>query len=813
MNMKKSTLKGLLAVSLLSTTSLSFVSYAQEAEADDVKELDTVIVTSTKRSQSVTEVPYNITAFGGDVLDREGVTDIATLSRRIPGVVFLDKGPRSAGAFANSISMRGLNVDQAGNSSDRPGNTAPTVATYVGNVPVFTSIRLKDLDRVEVLRGPQGTLYGSGAMGGVVQLVPNAPSLDETIYKVSTRFSQTDGSDGFNTEGDFLFNVPFGDKFAVRGNVGLVKNDGFIDVPEMFEVDANGVPVAADPSDLAFSGPVTFRKDDVNDEDTFSGRIAFLFQPTDTTSATLTYHTQSDEVGARQGETPGLDDYEFAGRIEEPYERDVDIVSLDVESDLGFATMTVAAAHTETDGTFVKDNSGSYSGEGNIGIALGFPDPYWSSGVDLYTAYYGNNPRFVLESVREWDEEVDTFEARLASNPGDLPIDWVVGATYTQHEFRLLQEDSPLGRNAYIDAVNNGGVTLVGLDGAPAVGPGYFTPQTENDLGYFFDNMTDFEEIALFGELTYHVTDAWQVTGGIRYFDQEVNATQEGGLLVSSLVETNSAVISADDVLFKFNTSYDITDDIMMFFTYSEGFRRGGVNAVPEQFIRPARGEALLFEADELTSYEFGVKGRLFGDLTYTLTAFDVLWENAQFNTNLTFLALVGAANLPEAQNQGLEAEIGGFITDSLSFNVGYTYVDTEVTESVEDADRLAIVGSQLPIPKNTASANVTYFQDLGSSELVWSLNASYKDDTPSGLEATRGPNARRYQVYDSFTLLDGSVTWQNGPLSVSGFINNITNEKGVAGGDTVGISAFAQYDAIVRPRTIGIGLSYEFGH
>ena len=812
--MKKtnSAIRSALVVSLLSTTSLSFVSVAQEVQEDEVAELETVIVTSTKRSQSVTEVPYNITSFGGATLEREGVTDIATLARRVPGVVFLDKGPRSAGAFANSISMRGLNVDQAGNSSDRPGNTAPTVATYVGNVPVFTSIRLKDLNRVEVLRGPQGTLYGSGAMGGIVKLVPNAPSLDETIYKVSTRLSQTDGSDGFNTEADLLFNVPLGDKFAVRGNVGLVENDGFIDVPEMFEVDSNGVPIAADPTDLAFSGPVTSRREDVNDEETFAGRIALLFQPTDSTSATLTYHTQSDEVGGRQGETPGLNDYEFAGRIEEPYERDVDIISLDVETDLGFATMSVAAAHTETDGTFVKDNSGAYSGEGNIGIALGFADPYWSSGVDLYTAYYGNNPRFVLESVREWEEEVNTFEVSLASNETDLPIDWVVGATYTKHDFRLLQEDSPLGRNAYIDAVNDGGVTLIGLDGTPAVGPGYFTPQTENDLGYFFDNMTEFEEIALFGELTYHVTDAWQVTGGIRYFDQEVQAVQEGGLLVSSLVETNAAVISADDFLFKFNTSYDVTDDMMAFFTYSEGFRRGGVNAVPEQFIRPARGEALLFEPDELTSYELGLKGTLFDTLNYTVTAFDVLWENAQFNTNLTFLALVGAANLPEAQNQGLEAEIGGNITDDLTFNVGYTYVDTEVTKSVEDADRLAIVGSQLPIPEHTASANLSYFQDLGSSELIWSLNASYKDKTPSGLEATRGPNARRYQVYDSFTLLDGSVTWQNGPLSVSGFINNITNEEGVAGGDTVGISAFAEYNAIVRPRTIGIGLSYQFG-
>ena len=791
---------------LISSTALTAPAYAQAT--------DQIIVTSTKRAQSVTDVPYNISAIDGDVLAREGITDIATLARRIPGVVFLDKGPRSAGAFANSISMRGLNVDGAGNTSDRPGNTAPTVATYVGSTPVFTSIRLQDLERVEVLRGPQGTLYGSGAMGGIVQLVPKKPEIGATEATISTRFGFTQGSGGFNNETDLVFNLPVNDMIALRANLGRVDNDGFIDHPAQFEVDRNGVPILADPSDPANSAPVTFENNDVNNEEVLVGRAALLVAPSDSLSALFTYHYQRDEVGGRQAESPQLDDYEFAGRIDEPYERDVQLASIDVEADLGFATMTVAASHTETDGLLVKDNSGNYSGAGNIGTVLNFPDPYYGSGSDLYTAYYGNNPRFVLESARAWQENVDVVELRFASNDTDSPFSWLIGGTYISHEFQLRQEDSPLGRNAYIDGVNDDGITLIGLDGTPAAsGPGFFSPQTPNDLGYFFDNDNTFEELAFFGELTFQVTDRWQVTGGIRYFDQEITALQSGGLLVGGLVETNNALIEENDVLFKANTSYDITDNMKAFFTFSEGYRRGGVNAVPASLVRAARGESLIFEPDELTSYEVGVKGTLLDSLNYTVTLFDIDWQNAQFNTNLTFLALIGVANLPKAENKGIEVELGGNLSDALSFNLGYSFVDTEVVESVEQADRLAVVGSQLPIPKHTASANINYFQSLSNgAEIIYTLNASYKDETPSGLFATRAANARRFQVFDDFALLDATVTWNNGPWSATAYINNLTNARGVSGGEPVAFSSFGAHDTIVRPRTFGLGFSYSFG-
>ena len=793
----------------VAVASVSVGAIATNVQAEGIEE---ITVTATKRAASVQEIPYNISAVDGELLERAGITDMAALARNIPGVVFMDKGPRSAGAFANSIAMRGVNIDGSGNTSDRPGNTAPTVATYVGSVPMFTSIRLKDIERVEVLRGPQGTLYGSGAMGGIVRLVPKLPNLDETLAEVSTRISATDESDDWNNEIDFTFNAPISDKVAVRGNISRVDNAGFIDAPSLYEFDASNSPVLADPANPATSGPVTRSADDVNDEETVSGRIAALWDVNDRTSAVITYHAQRDKVGGRQGDNALLGEFEFGNRIEEPFERDVDLFSLDLESDLGFATMTVAASHSETEGELVKDQSGAYGPEGNLGISLNFPG-YFGSGIDLYTEYYGNNPRFAVESKREWKDEVDALEIRFVSNADDASIDWLVGFSYLSQDFRLRQEDSNLGRNDYIAAVNGAGVTLIGLDGTPAVGPGFFTDTTPNDLGYFFDNDTEFTDMALFGELTYHVTDAWQVTAGARYFEQTFDAAQSGGLLVSSFVVDNTAEIEESDVLFKLNTSYDINDSTMLFATWSEGFRRGGVNAVPANLVRAARGESLEFEADEITSIELGLKGSLGDSIDYTVTAFDIDWDKPQINTNLTFLALVGVANVPAAETQGFELEVSATPIDSLQLTFGYSYVDTEITESVEQADRLALVGSQLPVPESTASIGVNYFQDLGANgELIWSMSGSYKGETPSGTEATRGPNARRFQMFDSFTLFDATVTFEQDKWAVSAFVNNLTNERATSGGQTAAFSSpGGQWDAVVRPRTIGIGLRYNF--
>jgi len=785
------------------------VAIAQDSQSGEPRVQDEIIVTSTKRARSVQDIPYNISAVDGEVLARTGVTDMADIARRVPGVAFLDKGPKSAGAFSNSISMRGLGIDSAGNTSDRPGLTAPTVATYLGNTPMFTGLRVKDVKRVEILRGPQGTLYGSGAMGGIVNIVQNEPNLDETQIILSTQASITDHAGDINNELGVVVNLPLSDNLAFRGNLSRLDNAGFIDSPILFAVDSSGGPILADPTNPVTSAGLVQGREDTNDEDVVSGRAALLWEATDGITATIAYHFQRDKIAGSQADTPALGEFQLANVTEQPFERDVDLLSAEVEADLGFATMTVAGSHTEVSGELIQDVSAGYSG--SLADGLNFPG-FFGSGLDLWTEYYGNNPRFLVSSGRVWEDEVDTLEARFSSN-SDGKFDWLIGGVYTDQKSNFRQEDSNFGRGDYVAAVNAAGATLVGQDGTLASGPGFFTPATTEDLVFFFDNNTKFTEFALFGELTYRITDRWQVTGGARYFDQDFDAIQNGGIVAGGFLGNGDVSTSNSDTLFKANTSYDINDNAMLFATYAEGFRRGGANAVPESMLRPDRGEKLIYEPDTVTNYEVGVKGSLNNGFKYNLTGFYIDWENAQVNTNLTALALIGVANIPKSTSKGVEAELSGYMTENLMFNFGYSYSDTEVTESIPDAARLAEVGSSLPVPKHMASLNLTYFQQLQNDhELVWDVGMSYRGDTPSATKATVGGNAGNFTIYDSFVIGNASVSYDAGSWTLRGFVNNFTNERGTLGGNPAGRDGpLGEVLSVIRPRTIGIGASYNF--
>ena len=192
-------------------------------------QLEEVIVTATRRDVSVQDVPYNISAITGSDLAENGVNGAADLFRIASGVNFIEQGPRS-GVNNSNLIMRGVNAETLSRNSG-PLATAPVVSTYINETPVFVNLRLKDLDRVEVLRGPQGTLYGSGSLGGSVRYIYNKPTFDEFAGEISGGVSQTENGDGINYETDLMLNIPLGDSFGVRVNAGYADYAGFIDQP------------------------------------------------------------------------------------------------------------------------------------------------------------------------------------------------------------------------------------------------------------------------------------------------------------------------------------------------------------------------------------------------------------------------------------------------------------------------------------------------------------------------------------------------------------------------------------------------------
>ena len=781
-------------------------------------EIEEVTVTATKRAQSVTEIPYNISAMTGDTLERQGITDMAKLTRSIPGVAFTDKGPRSAAVNNSVVSMRGLNVSSASRDGDRPSISAPSVATYINDTPVFAALRLKDIERVEVMRGPQGTLYGSGAMGGAIRMIQKKPQFDEQTINVSASLSKNSEADDFTNSTDVIFNVPISDTFAIRGNIGRLDQAGFIDSPRMFELDANGVPTYG--ADI-LNDPATFTsKEDTNDAEVINGRLAARWEPSESTEINLSYHFQRDEADGRRAQTTALGDYKLGNLIDEPFERDLDLVSLDVEVDMGFATMTAALSHYESEGTMIEDSTGPY--ENYLEAVLG---------STLWSYYYGENgfDRYLIRSEREFSDDGNVVELRLVSNDeGD--IDWLVGLFYMKQDTYSLQDDYFPGHDDYVTA----------LEAEPATAhPWGLRPVNSQmpDRAYFFDNRGEFEDKAIFGELTYHISEDWQVTGGFRYFEQEYKGTQEGGLAFGNIQGFYAPTIGApttrktddEDTLFKLNTSYNVTEDAMLYATWSEGFRRGGANPVPADLpaFSALSSGWLGYEPDEVTNKEVGIKGRL-GDFEYTITAFKVEWDKPQLQTTITSLALIGVLNGEEAETEGLEMEFKGYLTDNLLVNFGYTYTNAEITAAdtyVHDildpfgavsTNQVGQKGDDLPsVPRNIASLSLDYFQKLDSGmEMIYHLGASYRDGTKTTTLPLNNNGIRlSHAELDSITTVDFAATLDARQWKVTLFVDNLTDEEGVAGINPVSYAGtFGEFESVAAPRTIGLSASYTFG-
>lgn len=773
--------------------------------------LEEVIVSATRRAQSVQDVPYNISALTGDDLADAGIDTATGLFRVMPGVSFIDQGPRS-GVNNSTLIIRGINSEDLARNSG-PLATAPVVSTYINETPVFVNLRLKDIERVEVLRGPQGTLYGSGSLGGSVRYIYNKADFDAFSGEVSGGISQTKNGDGLNYETDLMLNIPISDTLAMRVNGGYVDSAGFIDQPGLYVRNADGSPAldngSTDPigeSANFFAGqPVYKSEDGTNSADTTSARIALTWVPTDLLEVNLSYHYQTDNVDGTQMNSYAMygdNSLKNASLIEEPFERDVDILALDVDFDMGFASFSGSASTYESEGNGSRDLTGFYEL------------------FSFYESYYGTSPRPLIEDISDFDDQGNVFEARLVSQ-GDNTLDWVVGAFYMDQDTKLSARQYYRG---YDDYANSCFIETDSFGGAPCGFGTLFGIEETNgpvtivkDQAYLTDQKNNFTDLAFFGELTWNITDRWQVTGGARYYDQEFKTRQVGGLeFVPDGVESRKQESTDDGTLFKVNTSYEIGDSANVYAVWSEGFRRGGANGLPNQaFGTPINEKALAYESDTTQNIEVGVKGTLFDAYRYTLAYYDVEWDDMQTNMACTGLGLLCVVNVGDAKSKGIEADLQGQITENLDVSISYTYNDSELDslsntlqEFLADGTAFADIepGGSLPgASDHSVYMGTTYRQMLSNGmELRYGLNGSYRSDA----EATLYTDSVKL---DSFWLWNASLTLQAEEWSVRAFINNIDDERGLLGADPVDQWGPRANAVVSTPRTFGLNASYRF--
>ncbi len=786
--------------------------------------LQEITVTATRRAQTLEAVPYSLSVISADQIDASGATDIATLATQVPGLSMYDYGARFAGATAPII--RGINATGSPARGFRTFEQDP-VGTYVGNSPIDGYFQLDDLQRIEVLRGPQGTLYGAGALGGALRLIPNSPQLNTysgSLEASGSRLAHSDGT-GYSLKG--MANLPLGDILAFRAAAKYAYEPGWIKAFGLLERTNNGlygVPVLADPSDPVGSSPIYASRNDWNYQKTFSGRASLLFEPNEAFSAELAIlnaHVTGD--GGPQvnpdfaGGISPLDPattYPAGGRyqefalVDEPFNRTTNLTSLDASYDAGFATLSSTTSYHTTSGSLIQDSTFDYAG-----FDGGYFLPYYA-GVPA-------NPRFIYPFQFTDSAHTFTEEMRLVSkaDPANL-FDYVVGVFYekqTRHGAWYVTNPGSPERSA---AQGCTGYVFAG-----STFPNCLVLSGPNDLTFQQIDTQNFEDRSVFGELTWHFMPRGQITFGVRHYSQKFTDAQlYQDFTFPILIPPIPYQAPASKTVGKVDPSYEYADHQYVYALWSQGFRRGGANSVPANGIFQESPLLRDYQPDKTNNYEAGLKGRFSNGLSYTFAIFDIKWDKPQISSSLPSGNLA-VYNANTAESKGFELETTGpLFVPRLSYSVGFAYADAKLTSNfalpanngtgtIVPGLLSGTAGEQLPgSPKTSVSTALIY--DLNPTPgygLALSANGVYRSAVALQVAPTVGTTTVQHS--SSFEIMNLNAVLSHESWRMTLYVTNVFDKQEILAPP----SQPNQVDNLTNdylvnpPREIGIRMGYFF--
>ncbi|MEL7486034.1 MAG: TonB-dependent receptor [Pseudomonadota bacterium] len=655
---------------------LSTAAIAQD-EADD----DVIIVTATKRAQTLQEVPFSINAQTQDDIQRTGAQNLEDLSRNVAGLTIQNLGPGQS-----QVAIRGVSAGQI--VRDQPG-VKEQVGVYLDesviSLSLFTpDLDLFDLNRVETLRGPQGTLFGSGSIGGTIRYITNQPKLGEVegVLEGSANVIDSGGAGG-HAKG--VINLPVAENVALRAVGYFTRYGGFIDA-------------------LKEGGDIV---NDINDGIRAGGRLSFLWQPTDNIKITprIIYQNISTDGFNRQEVfnlfanpfTTERTAVNFEERrqfllLQEEFTDDLYIGDLTVDVNLGAVDLISITSYTDREILVSRDASAL---TGSVSVDLGFPDEAVLLPSNLVDT----------TDVQQWTQEI-----RLSS-AGDNRLDWLLGFFYTDIERTYAQRLPTPGYDAFTDLVLGAGTSA-----AVANGFGVDSP-FNSDLPY------DLRQFAFFGEATYDVTDRLHFTAGLRYYNfDEVRTITTGGLFAAGDSGTVDET-SSDGFTPRFLLSYDLNDDVTLNAQASRGFRLGGVNDPLNVTLCTPEDEAIFgdfqsYDDETLWNFEGGAKISK-GNVTFNVAGFYTDITDLQVTLDAGSCSSRISFNVPEASTLGAEFELGVEPVEGLELFVAGSYVDAEFDTTVVDGTGAVLGG----VEAGNRLASVPEFQISASGTYSFPLN------------------------------------------------------------------------------------------
>ena len=768
----------------ISSTFFSVLCLAAIIEAQVIED---VIVTAEKRSESVQDISQSVTAITEDDLDAKNINSFVDLSAIVPGVtVAKNEGYKTV----NSI--RGV-----GNETNQNAIAAPSVAFHMDGIFIASPFSLQtdfiDVERIEVLRGPQGTLFGQNSTGGAINVISKKPSTEG----YSNSSDVTLGSYA-QTKFRSSSNIPLSDKLATRFSFSTNKRDGF--------------------SENIVTGQ------ELDDANSLSIRSDWLYELSD--ASTLRVFGQYFEIDRNGSAMRGIDDTSGdARRLSQDTISNHDLTSMVVaaiyENDLGFANLKVMASIQDDDISVTRDNDRHNFGD-LVGVIPGL-----GSGATYQRAEFAPETSIV---------ETNTFEINLVSNePIFGALDWTVGAFYMEHDI----ENHIRG---YRDNNNDGQITYECSSPLAVIGSCY-----EHDYGIpgrfaVFDAEYDFvtdafpsrESYSIYAQTTYSFNDDFRLVSGIRYSEDTFTTN------VSNFynVDVFEAAGEVDKVTGKIVGEYDLSDQTMAYWSFSQGFKPGGSNLtygyteaediIAERPVAPAM-VFQTYQSETIEAFEVGIKTDLLdGKARANIAVFTYDYDNLQFQATDPDPYRGGVANIPQSEMNGIEVEFTALLSDSLTMDMNLAFLDSEVTSSYEVLDNVDVYqyffgeedlryglredvkGNKLAkSPEFTADINLTYETTLASGNEFSSIVQFIR----RGDFEQRVSNNSLVDSIDAYNLFNvtASIDFVSSNTGIDFMLLNIADKDGINSSMTDVFGVAATGLEYIAPRQFMVRFRREF--
>ena len=776
----------LIALHVVGDAEAQPVAQEGKVQSGETTTLDTIIVTSNRREENIRDLAGSVDVISGDMLEEVSAAGFEDYLKLVPSVQLNDVGV----AQSSNITIRGVSTGAS------VGISQQTVGIYVNETP-FTDVfgflsspdlSPFDLERVEVLRGPQGALYGSGSMGGAIRYITTKPQLGEFAAKYNGLISFTEDG-GTNSLNQGMLNFPVSDTFAFRTVLGYRTGGGYVD------------------------NTLTGEKDS-DDLDQLHARASALWAPSQRLSLLATYIYQDTETdNTSLIEDPSGERLETSISPFASLELKYQIASLELKYDSGFADWFVSGSFASKDRD-VKTDVGPMSVTTTLaGLDAGLtaalsPIGAYSPG-DLFSA--GVEENLLLSQPTS---DAYFVEARLMSK-SEQRLRWMIGGLYSRIETENPIQQLLPGLNSALSAYE----ILPPFDalyGAPNAAVLFGIPQNDRLLDLL--QKSEAQELAVYGEVQFDITDRLELAAGGRYFDYDVDTQLAlGG---ASLADIDNSVSKFQPRL---SIGYRPSDDVLTYFVFSRGYRVGGVNDTVALTLAPGDSiedspAPLTYSTDNLYNYEVGAKTAwLDGALTADIGVYYIDWSDIQlsayFPAPLTPTGGVAAiTNAGDASILGVEAQIVAQLNDDLTLSSSISYNDAKldsdspmVPSTETGLLTFAPEGSQLPGSREWQMSNsVTLNRTIFEVPVSFVATHQYASGTTNDF-VIQAP-LKGYNLFD--LRFDAQLT-ENARLGL--FVKNVTDER-----ETVQISPASpgfsprQY-VVTRPRTVGLNISVDF--